>query len=173
MRRILFVIFAVLILAAIGVYATYARDMKAARARLVSRSQTIKTPFGTLEYAEMGEGEPMLVVHGAEGGFDQGIDMTGAIAGRGYRLIVPSRFGYLRSTMPTNPTTAMQADALPNSSIILASTRWSLSASLPAPGRPCSSRSVIRIAAVRWCFSSRAAQSSGRWSTPISSPGRS
>jgi pimeloyl-ACP methyl ester carboxylesterase len=111
MPRILFVIFAVLILAAIGVYATYARNMKAARARLVSRSQTIQTPFGTLEYAEMGEGEPMLVVHGAEGGFDQGIDMTGATAGRGYRLIVPSRFGYLRSTMPTNPTTAMQADA--------------------------------------------------------------
>jgi len=53
----------------------------------------------------------MLIVHGAEGGFDQGIDMTSAMAGRGYRLIVPSRFGYLRSTMPGNPTTAMQADA--------------------------------------------------------------
>jgi pimeloyl-ACP methyl ester carboxylesterase len=111
MRRILFVIFAVLILAAVGVYATYARDMKAARARLVGHSQTIQTSFGTLEYAEMGEGEPMLIVHGAEGGFDQGIDMTGAMAGRGYRLIVPSRFGYLRSTMPNDPTTAMQADA--------------------------------------------------------------
>jgi pimeloyl-ACP methyl ester carboxylesterase len=64
-----------------------------------------------LEYAVMGEGEPMLIVHGAEGGFDQGIDVTSAIAARGYRLIVPSRFGYLRSTMPGNPTTAMQADA--------------------------------------------------------------
>jgi 2-hydroxy-6-oxonona-2,4-dienedioate hydrolase len=111
MRRILFVIFAVLVVAAIGVYATYARDMKAARARLVGQSQTMQTPFGTLEYAEMGEGEPMLIVHGAEGGFDQGIDMTGAMAGRGYRLIIPSRFGYLRSTMPNDPTTAMQADA--------------------------------------------------------------
>jgi 2-hydroxy-6-oxonona-2,4-dienedioate hydrolase len=50
-----------------------------------------------LEYAVIGEGEPMLVVHGAEGGFDRGIDMTGAMAGRGYRLIAPSRFGYLRS----------------------------------------------------------------------------
>jgi 2-hydroxy-6-oxonona-2,4-dienedioate hydrolase len=111
MRRILFVLLAVLIVATGGVYAIYARDMKAARARLVGHSQTIQTSFGTLEYAVMGEGEPMLVVHGAEGGFDQGIDMTGAMAGRGYRLIAPSRFGYLRSTMPNNPTTAMQADA--------------------------------------------------------------
>jgi 2-hydroxy-6-oxonona-2,4-dienedioate hydrolase len=111
MRRIPFVIFAVLIVAAVGVYAIYARDMRAARAGLVGRSQTIQTSVGTLEYAVIGEGEPMLIVHGAEGGFDQGIDMTGAMAGRGYRLIVPSRFGYLRSTMPNNPTTATQADA--------------------------------------------------------------
>jgi pimeloyl-ACP methyl ester carboxylesterase len=111
MRRIPLVIFTVLIVAVICVYAIYSRDMNAARARLVGRSQTIQTTFGTLEYAEMGEGEPMLIVHGAEGGFDQGLDMTGAMAGRGYRLIVPSRFGYLRSTMPNNPTTAMQADA--------------------------------------------------------------
>jgi 2-hydroxy-6-oxonona-2,4-dienedioate hydrolase len=111
MRRILFVLLAVLILAAVGVYAIYARDMKAARTRLVGRSQTIETSFDTMEYAMMGEGEPLLIVHGAEGGFDQGIDMTSAMAERGYRLIVPSRFGYLRSTMPGNPTTAMQADA--------------------------------------------------------------
>ncbi len=111
MRRILFVIFAVLIVAAVGVYATYLRDIRAARARLAGHSQTMQTSFGRLEYAEMGDGEPMLIVHGAEGGFDQGLDMTGAMAGRGYRLIVPSRFGYLRSTMLNHPTTAMQADA--------------------------------------------------------------
>jgi 2-hydroxy-6-oxonona-2,4-dienedioate hydrolase len=85
--------------------------MTAARARLAGRSQTTQTSFGTLEYAAIGEGEPMLIVHGAAGGFDQGIDMTGAMAGRGYQLIVPSRFGYLRSTLPANLTTAMQADA--------------------------------------------------------------
>jgi 2-hydroxy-6-oxonona-2,4-dienedioate hydrolase len=111
MKRVLFVILAVLIVATTGVYAIYVRDLTTARARLVGRSNTIETFFGTLEYAVMGEGEPMLIVHGAEGGFDQGIDMTSTMAGRGYRLIVPSRFGYLRSTMPDNPTTAMQADA--------------------------------------------------------------
>jgi pimeloyl-ACP methyl ester carboxylesterase len=110
-KRVLFVILAVFIIATVAVYAVFARDMTVARARLAGRSQTTQTSFGTLEYALMGEGEPMLIVHGAAGGFDQGMDMTGSMAGRGYRLIVPSRFGYLRSTMPDNPTTAMQADA--------------------------------------------------------------
>jgi pimeloyl-ACP methyl ester carboxylesterase len=111
MRRILFAIFAILVVATAGVYAIFARDLTGARARLVGRSKTVETSFGTLEYAVMGEGEPVLTVHGAGGGFDQGIDMTGALAGRGYRLIAPSRFGYLRSTLPGDLTTAMQADA--------------------------------------------------------------
>jgi 2-hydroxy-6-oxonona-2,4-dienedioate hydrolase len=108
---VLFVILAGLIIAIAGVYAIFARDLKSARARLVGRSKTVETSFGTLEYALMGEGEPTLIVHGAAGGFDQGMDMTGAMAGRGYRLIIPSRFGYLRSPLPGNLTTAMQADA--------------------------------------------------------------
>jgi pimeloyl-ACP methyl ester carboxylesterase len=110
-RRILFLVLAVLIVAAACLYAIFARDLAAARERLVGRSETIETSFGTVEYAVMGEGEPLLVFHGAEGGFDQGIDMTGSLSWHGYRLIVPSRFGYLRSTMPEKPTTAMQADA--------------------------------------------------------------
>src|SRR5450432_1531910 len=111
MRRILLAILAVIIVAAAGVYASFVHDLAAARARLVGRSKTVETSFGTLEYAVMGRGEPMLIVHGAEGGFDQSIDMTGELAGRGYQIIAPSRFGYLRSTLPGNLTTAMQADA--------------------------------------------------------------
>jgi pimeloyl-ACP methyl ester carboxylesterase len=110
-RQIAFVILAVFVIATACVYAMFAYDLRGARSRLAGRSKTLETSFGTLEYAEMGEGEPMLIVHGAEGGFDQGIDMSGAMAGRGYRLIVPSRFGYLRSTIPNNPATAMQAEA--------------------------------------------------------------
>src|SRR5450755_1749825 len=99
-RRILFITLAVLIVGTLSVYVMFARDMSRARARLVGRSKTVETSFGTVEYASIGEGEPMLVVHGAAGGFDQAIDMTGAIAARGYRLIAPSRFGYLRSSLP-------------------------------------------------------------------------
>jgi pimeloyl-ACP methyl ester carboxylesterase len=111
MGRILVILLAVLIVATVGVYARYAHDLTAARARLVGRSQTMETTFGTLEYAVVGQGESMLIVHGAEGGFDQSIEMAGTLAGHGYQLIAPSRFGYLRSTLPGNLTTAMQADA--------------------------------------------------------------
>jgi 2-hydroxy-6-oxonona-2,4-dienedioate hydrolase len=110
-RRILLVMLAVLIVCAVSVYAMFSRDMTRAHARLVGRSTTITTSFGTMEYASIGKGEPMLVVHGAAGGFDQAIDMTGAIAARGYRLIAPSRFGYLRSSLPADLTISMQADA--------------------------------------------------------------
>lgn len=113
MRRtisISIVLIAVLIVASADIFESFVHDLRAARARLVGRSKTIETSLGTLEYAAIGEGEPILAVHGAAGGFDQGIDMTGAIVGEGYRLIAPSRFGYLRSTLPANPTTAMQAD---------------------------------------------------------------
>jgi len=110
MGRVLLIILAVLIVATVGIYGSYVHDLTAARARLVGRSKTMLTSFGTMEYAPVAQGKPMLIVHGAEGGFDQSIDMTGELAGHGYQLIAPSRFGYLRSTLPREPTTAMQAD---------------------------------------------------------------
>ena len=110
-RFVLFVILAALIVAAASVFTIFKRDMADARARLAGRSTTIETSFGTLEYAVKGEGKPMLTIHGAGGGFDQGLDLAGAMTEQGYQLIAPSRFGYLRSTMPYNLTTAMQADA--------------------------------------------------------------
>jgi len=110
-RRILFVILAVIMVASAGVYAMFVRDIAGARARLVGRSKTVETSFGTLEYAVLGEGDPILAIHGAGGGFDQGIDMAGAVVGQGYQLIAPSRFGYLRSGPPDQLTTAIQADA--------------------------------------------------------------
>lgn len=111
MRRRTSIILAVLLIAGIAIFADYARDIARARARIVGRSATIKTSFGDLEYAAIGQGEPILVIHGAAGGFDQALDLTGSLAEQGYRLIAPSRFGYLRSTLPDRPTTAMQADA--------------------------------------------------------------
>jgi pimeloyl-ACP methyl ester carboxylesterase len=111
MRRILLAGLVVVTVAGCVVYGIFRRDLREANERLTGHSETIETPFGRLEYATAGEGVPMLVVHGAGGGFDQGMEMTGVLAGRGYRLIAPSRFGYLRSAMPEEATTAMQADA--------------------------------------------------------------
>jgi 2-hydroxy-6-oxonona-2,4-dienedioate hydrolase len=111
MSRRTLCILSVLFAAGVGILALYARDLATARARLVGRSAIMTTAFGTLEYAQIGNGDPILVVHGAAGGFDQALDIAGALAEHGHRLIAPSRFGYLRSSLPTKATTAMQADA--------------------------------------------------------------
>jgi pimeloyl-ACP methyl ester carboxylesterase len=104
-------VLAVLIVSAAGVYNLFARDLSLARARLAGHSETLQTSVGTLEYSVRGAGEPILAIHGAGGGFDQAIDMTGALVEHEYRLIAPSRFGYLRSSLPAELTVAMQADA--------------------------------------------------------------
>jgi 2-hydroxy-6-oxonona-2,4-dienedioate hydrolase len=96
--------------AAIG-YALFAWDLADARARIAGRSATIEAPSGTIEYATAGQGRPVLVIHGAAGGFDQSLDMTGALAQHDHRLIAPSRFGYLGSAAKAELTVAGQAAA--------------------------------------------------------------
>ncbi len=75
-------------------------------------STVIQSRHGDLEYAEAGTGTPLLMIHGTGGGFDQGLLFARPLVDRGYRIIAPSRFGYLRSAFPSEPTSANQADAL-------------------------------------------------------------
>ena len=96
---------------ALGLFIRYRRDSNSARARLAAvERHVISTPWGALEYAERGDGEPVLVVHGifhtCVGGLFSVRDLC---AGR--RVIAPSRYGYLGSNMPPNATPAAQADA--------------------------------------------------------------
>jgi pimeloyl-ACP methyl ester carboxylesterase len=70
-----------------------------------------ETRHGQIEYASWGEGPPVLVIHGAGGGFDQGRLLAEAMGGDGFRWIAPSRFGYLDSALPAHPSTAAQAEA--------------------------------------------------------------
>jgi 2-hydroxy-6-oxonona-2,4-dienedioate hydrolase len=97
--------------AAAAGYGSYRRDLAAARARLAGASELVSTPCGTIEYAAVGTGAPVLFVHGAGGGFDQGLSFGGPLAARGYRVIAMSRFGYLRTPLPTDPSAPAQADA--------------------------------------------------------------
>lgn len=100
---------AVAALAALG-YAAYQRDIGSAHNRLINRSQLAQTRCGPLEYASVGAGRPVLVVHGAGGGFDQALDFAEAL-GSGLQIIAVSRFGYLRTPMPSDGSAAAQADA--------------------------------------------------------------
>lgn len=79
---------------------------------LEAESRLMETRHGTLEYAVWGEGPPVLVIHGAGGGFDQGRLLAEALGGDGFTWISVSRFGYLRSELTDNRSPADQADAI-------------------------------------------------------------
>jgi pimeloyl-ACP methyl ester carboxylesterase len=81
------------------------------RKRVATGSYMVETACGPVEYAEAGEGPPVLVIHGAGGGFDQGLDLTEGLVRRGFRVIAVSRFGYLRTPLPQDASPAAQADA--------------------------------------------------------------
>jgi pimeloyl-ACP methyl ester carboxylesterase len=89
----------------------YRRDLNAARARLAAvERRVIATPWGVVEYAERGAGAPVLVVHGIYHNCVGGLlSVRGLFPDR--RVIAPSRFGYLGSSIPSNATVAAQADA--------------------------------------------------------------
>jgi hypothetical protein len=78
-----------------AIMAAFRSDMGAARARLAARSRLVETTCGPVEVAESGSGPAVLVVHGTGGGFDQGMMAATGPFGTGYRVIAPSRFGYL------------------------------------------------------------------------------
>lgn len=92
-------------------YVGFRREMKSACATLEVRSSLIETAAGPVEFGREGEGEPALVIHGAGGGYDQGLMIGRDTLGFGYDLIAPSRFGYLRTPLPETPTPTAQADA--------------------------------------------------------------
>jgi pimeloyl-ACP methyl ester carboxylesterase len=91
-------------------YARYRREMRAIRAAVDGGGTIAQTAAGAVEYAESGEGEPMLVIHGAGGGYVQGL-LVARDLGEGFRKVAPSRFGYLKTPVPDDPSPAAQADA--------------------------------------------------------------
>jgi 2-hydroxy-6-oxonona-2,4-dienedioate hydrolase len=92
----------------------YRRDLGAQRQRVQTGSRVLDTACGVIELAESGppDGEALLLIHGAGGGFDQGLLLAHDLAPADVRVIAPSRFGYLRSPMPEDPSGERQADQL-------------------------------------------------------------
>ena len=111
-RSVILMVLLLAVLVAGGwAFFAYQRDISASRERLADQSKVIETKSGPIEYAEAGEGPAILVVHGAGGGFDQGLELLAPLAKRGFRLIAVSRFGYLRTPFPADVSPAAQADA--------------------------------------------------------------
>jgi pimeloyl-ACP methyl ester carboxylesterase len=103
---------AALVVCAIMVNLRYRRGIRAAQDRLASLgSQMVETRCGPIEYATLGQGYPVLVIHGIFGGFDQALVTARGQLGEGLQAIAPSRFGYLRTPMPVEASPASQAEA--------------------------------------------------------------
>src|SRR5262245_25039777 len=69
------------------------------------------TSSGKVEYIDYGEGNAVMFLHGSPGGCDQGAVMGAFLEPRGFRVIAPSRPGYLRTPLSeTTKTPDEQAD---------------------------------------------------------------
>jgi pimeloyl-ACP methyl ester carboxylesterase len=96
---------------AVGIGRAFRHDMRDIAAALEAESVVISTDFGAIEYGRSGIGPPVLISHGAGGGYDQGLFVGRELLGSAYDVIAPSRFGYLRSESPDRPLPDAQADA--------------------------------------------------------------
>ncbi len=70
----------------------------------------LNTRRGPIEYVECGEGQTVLAIHGAMGGYDQGQILVRTIGEPGYRYVSVSRPGYLGTPLTTGRTPEEQAD---------------------------------------------------------------
>ena len=109
--RIALTAFALLFCALLALSVLALADTRKRIAELEAERSLAQTRHGEIEYVSWGEGPPVLVVHGAGGGFDQGRLLARAIGGDAFRWISVSRFGYLGSAMPDEASTAAQAEA--------------------------------------------------------------
>jgi pimeloyl-ACP methyl ester carboxylesterase len=82
------------------------------RGCLAETPRTVPTASGPIEYAQRGDGEPILAIHGTLGGWDQGLVAAEYLRLNGFRIIAPSRPGYLGTPLSTGTTFAQQGDAL-------------------------------------------------------------
>lgn len=105
---------AVAVSLAAGLLLAWAASWKAdALTRLQDGAESVVTSAGPQQVAERGEGSPILLIHGAPGGYDQGLALATALGlDDNHHLIAPSRPGYLGTPLATGLLPEQQADAL-------------------------------------------------------------
>lgn len=93
-------------------YREYKRDIRAAYAAVEDAdTDRVETSVGTVEYTTKETGVPVLVAHGIFGGFDQVLRTGEGLLDSNAEIIGVSRFGYLGSELPADPTPENQARA--------------------------------------------------------------
>ncbi len=85
--------------------------LRNARNKLNSyETNTANLSYGSMSYIDAGEGEVILSVHGIFGGYDQAYNSVKNRESKN-RVLAPSRFGYLGSSVKGNGSPKEQADA--------------------------------------------------------------
>lgn len=85
---------------------------------LKSKGEVVHTALGDIQTVIYGQGPVVIALHGGFGGWDQGKLVASNIGRQGYKVIIPSRPGYLSTPIFTNPilleetTAAQQADLI-------------------------------------------------------------
>ena len=74
------------------------------------KSKNIELSYGYMSYVDSGSGEVILSIHGIFGGYDQAYDTCSDFSEK-YRILAPSRFGYLGSDTMGSGTPKEQAKA--------------------------------------------------------------
>jgi pimeloyl-ACP methyl ester carboxylesterase len=109
MRKLLLFFCFLLLVLLLTLYFQYRGEIAVARQRVLDGSAVLSTEYGEIEYAVEGEGPAVLVIHGAGGGYDQGMLIGKKALGDGFKYISVSRFGYLQSPFITDSTVENQA----------------------------------------------------------------
>jgi len=110
-KALAIVLLGAIVVGSIWIGTEYQKDIHRAQASVANSSQIVATPCGRIEYAQTGNGPVILMIHGAGGGFDQGILLARSFVPQGFRVIAMSRFGYLRTLAPEHASIVLQADA--------------------------------------------------------------
>lgn len=75
----------------------------------IDKVKIAHTRFGDVQYCVEGIGLPVIVSHGSGGGYDQGLFLARRFFPDN-KIIAVSRFGYLKSDLPKEPTNKNQAE---------------------------------------------------------------
>lgn len=130
-------------------YSQYRRDLSDARERLARGSHLVQTSCGAIEYSQEGNGKTVLSIHGAGGGWDQGL-LISPFLGEGFRVIAPSRLAISTHPTPTIRQQWRKRMLLPASWTPSESSGYRSSPSLPAGLQRCNSPSDIPNAPLLW-----------------------
>lgn len=87
--------------------ASWSADVKA---QLAGNADGVETTHGIQQAAVLGSGPPVLIVHGAPGGYDQALAVADATGLENVTLIAPSRAGYLGTPLGTSLLPHQQAE---------------------------------------------------------------